>query len=241
MKRWNRHHFEYRESIVTFLCGDKYLAAGEQALIGQRRILESYIEKNPDFRTTHSPVNPEKAPDLISRMCIQSRKVDVGPMASVAGTLAFEALSAMLEAGAPEAVVDNGGDMALFIHNPVRVGIFGGNTSLNTLALEVEPRDRPFGICTSSGVVGHSFSYGKTNAAIVFSSNIGLADAAATALGNRVKRIGDLENCFDFLNNLPEIEGGLVIYKDRLALWGQVPKLIRAEISADLITMGKNP
>ena len=226
---------------MTFLCDDEYLEAGERALKKKRIILESYIEKNPDFRTTHSPFKPDKAPELIRRMCIQSQKVGVGPMASVAGTLAFEALSAMLGAGVPEAIVDNGGDIALFIQNPVQVGIFAGVSSLNTIALEIEPRDHPFGICTSSGVVGHSFSYGKTNATIVFSSNVILADAAATALGNSVKCIEDLESCFDFFNSLPEIEGGLVILQDRMALWGRVPRLVRADVRSDLITMGRNP
>jgi ApbE superfamily uncharacterized protein (UPF0280 family) len=240
MNRWQRHHFEYRESIITFLCEEDYLEAGEQALKNQRKILESFIREFPDFRTTHVPFYPEEGvPDLIGRMCIQSQKAGVGPMASVAGALAFEALNAMLEAGAPEAVVDNGGDIALFIREPVRIGIFAGLSPLNTLALEVKPRTGPFGICTSSGVVGRSFSYGKANAAMVISSDVILADAAATALGNRVQQAGDLETCFYGFSHLAEIEGGLVIFQDRIALWGELPELIRAHDPTHLITMGK--
>jgi len=40
---------------------------------------------------------------------------------------------------------------------------------------------------------------------------------------------------------LPEIEGGLVILQDRMALWGRVPRLVRADVRSDLITMGRNP
>lgn len=190
----------------------------------QRRILESYILKIPEFKTTHAPFHPaEHAPALIRHMAVQSEKAGVGPMASVAGTLASEALHAILKAGAREAVVDNGGDMALFIREPVRVGLFTGFDTLNELALELEPRNEIYGICTSSGVVGPSYSYGKANAAVVISANVTLADAAATALGNRIRKTEDLETCFRFLEPIPEIEGALVVFQGKIALWAACP------------------
>ena len=153
MNRWKRHHFESQETIVTFLCAGTYLKAGQEEIVKQRRVLESYIRNVPEFRTTHAPFYPaDGAPAVIRHMSGQSGKAGVGPMASVAGTLASEALNAMRKAGAREAIVDNGGDMALFIRESVRVGLFAGYDSLYELAIEVEPRDEPFGICTSSGV-----------------------------------------------------------------------------------------
>ena len=238
--RWERHHFEKKESIVTFLCKSQYIRIGQKSLLNSRRILENYIQKNPEFATTHLPFRPSKdAPELIRRMCKNAEKVNVGPMAAVAGTLAEESLKAILGAGAKEAVVDNGGDIALFIQKPVNIGIFAGNSPISELAFEVNPRDEPFGICTSSGTVGHSFSYGKADAAVVVSSNIGLADAAATALGNRVKGEEDLNGCFNFLEEVPEIEGALVIYHDRIALWGELPRLIKSRVDVNLITRGE--
>jgi ApbE superfamily uncharacterized protein (UPF0280 family) len=240
MNRWKRHHFESQESIVTFLCAGTYVKAGQEEIVKQRRVLESYIRNVPEFRSTHVPFHPEDdAPDLIRHMAVQSEKAGVGPMASVAGTLASEALNAMLRAGARETIVDNGGDMALFIRQPVRVGLFAGYDFLNELAMELEPRDEPFGICTSSGVVGPSHSYGKANAAMVISSNITLADAAATALGNRIRKMEDLETCFDFLEPIPEIEGALAVIQDRIALWGSLPGLVRSPVDTDLITRGR--
>ena len=238
--RWQRHHFELKETIVTFLCREQYVEAGKKALYNSRSLLERYIEKNPLFRTTHAPYQPEdEAPDIVQRMCIESEKVGVGPMASVAGALAYEGLMAILQAGADEAVVGNGGDIALSIRQPVRVGIFAGNASINELAFEVEPRETPFGICTSSGTVGPSFSYGKADAAVIISSNILLADAAATALGNRIKEEKDLKSSFDFLKKLPEIEGALALINDKIGMFGTLPKLIRSHIDTDLITKGK--
>jgi len=238
--RWKRHHFEEEESIVTFLCKDQYVETGQEALLRSRKILENYIQENPEFETTHQPYHASKdAPELISLMCRETGKVGVGPMAAVAGALAEESLKALLDAGAEEAVVDNGGDIALFIRKPVNIGIFAGDSPINELAFEVTPRNEPSGICTSSGTVGHSFSYGRANAAIVVSSNVILADAAATALGNRVKEEKDLNACFDFLEGVPEIEGALVIYHDRIALWGKLPKLIRLRVDTNLITRGE--
>ncbi len=238
--RWQRYHFELKETIVTFLCREQYVEAGKKALHNARSLLERYIEKNPIFRTTHAPYQPEdEAPAIVQRMCIECEKVGVGPMASVAGALAYESLMAILQAGAAEAIVDNGGDIALSICQPVKVGIFAGNASINEIAFEVEPRETPFGICTSSGTVGPSFSYGKADAAVIVSSNVFLADAAATALGNRIKEEKDLESSFDFLKKLTEIEGALAIMNDKIGMYGTLPKLIRSHVNMDLITKGK--
>jgi hypothetical protein len=45
----------------------------------------------------------------------------------------------------------------------------------------------PIGICTSSGTVGHSLSFGKADAVCVISKSATMADAAATAIGNMVR------------------------------------------------------
>lgn len=238
--RWNRHHFENKETIVTILCSDSTLKQGVDALNRARRILESYIALDNEFQRVEHPYDvPKNAPHLIRRMCEDAAKVGVGPMATVAGALASESLTAMLKAGAEEAVVDNGGDIALMVRKPVRVGIFAGRAFADGLAFDVLPRGRPLGICTSSGTVGPSLSYGCADAAVVVSSNVLLADAAATALGNRVKSKDDLETCFDFLENIAQVEGAMVIFGNQVALWGQLPRLIRTKIDTTLITRGK--
>ncbi len=238
--RWQRIHFELKETIVTFLCREQYVKAGEKALHNARSILEHYTERNPLFRTTHEPYQPEEeAPDLIQRMCRESKKIGIGPMSTVAGTLALKSLTAILQAGAEEAIVDNGGDIALFIREPVNVGIFAGNASLQDLAFEVEARKTIFGICTSSGTVGPSYSYGKVDAAVIVSPNVLLADAAATALGNRIREKKDLKSAFDFLTKQGEIEGALAIIKDKVGMFGTLPKLIHSHIDTDLITKGR--
>jgi ApbE superfamily uncharacterized protein (UPF0280 family) len=41
------------------------------------------------------------------------------------------------------------------------------------------------------------------------------------------------------MESLPEIEGALVIVEDRMALWGKLPRLVKAEVNPELITKGK--
>jgi len=235
-----RHPFEYKDTIVTFLCERQHLDTGIRSLMHSRNVLETYIQNHPVFHDTHVPY-PLSAedPEPVRTMIRETAKVGVGPMASVAGAFAETALRAMANAGADRAVVDNGGDIAFLIREPLRVGIYTGGSSIQNLALDVQPRQGVFGICTSSGTVGPSFSYGLADAAMVVSENVTLADAAATALGNRVREDGDLSACFDFMEALPEIEGALVVFRDKISLWGELPPLIRSEVNWDLITKGK--
>ena len=88
--------------------------------------------------------------------------------------------------------------------------------------LEINEEDTPLGICTSSGTVGHSLSYGKADAIIVLSSSTTLADAAATAIGNLIKQPGDIPNGLEFAKDIDGLMGVIIIKDDKLGLWGDV-------------------
>lgn len=90
------------------------------------------------------------------------------------------------------------------------------------IALKVYPEKTPLGICTSSGTVGHALSFGKADAAVVVSKDAFLADAAATAVGNRVKSVSDIEEAIEFASKIEGIEGVLVIIGDRIGVWGDI-------------------
>ncbi len=90
-------------------------------------------------------------------------------MSAVAGVIAKFAVEAMMEAGATYAVVDNGGDISILNDQPVLVGIYAGASPIRDLAFEVPSRAKPLGICTSSGTVGPSISFGCADAATVIS------------------------------------------------------------------------
>jgi len=236
--RWNRYHIEIQTSILSVL-SRKDPVCGIEAVESARCKLEKFISRNHNFGESHLPVKvPDASPSIIHKMAVAGMIAGTGPMAAVAGTIAEECLKAIISSGIEEAIVDNGGDIALKILQPVLVGIYAGSNLPNNLAFEIEPRKNILGICTSSGRVGHSFSYGRADAAIIFSENLALADATATALGNRIRETADLKTCFDFIED-PEIEGGMAIIDGKIALWGKVPRIVSCAYDPDLITKGR--
>ena len=237
--RWKRHHIEIEESILTLICDTSFAADGVEAVKKTRLSIEEAVNQHSEFGGSHQPVDPpENASPVVRQMCAAGHKTGVGPMACVAGVIAHACLEAVLKAGAKEAVVDNGGDIALFICKPVLVGIYTGSKIFDRFAFQMEPENRIQGICTSSGMIGHSISYGKADAAIVFSNDLALADAAATALGNRIDKAGDLQNCFDFLKPLSQIQGAMAVFKENYAIWGDLPEIVEAGVDEERITFG---
>ncbi|WP_292487124.1 UPF0280 family protein, partial [Methanohalobium sp.] len=150
------------------------------------------------------------------------------------------AVEAMRDAGEDFAIVDNGGDIALINDRPATIGIYAGTSAFKNLAFKMETRTTITGVCTSSGTVGPSISFGMADAAIVFSDNVSLADSAATELGNAVTDVGKefVENSFSVIENIPDIKGAVVIQGEHLGFWGEVPEMVHANIDYDCITKG---
>lgn len=193
------------------------------AVLKQRALLEGYIERHPDFlkALTPFPVGSD-APQIVREMSEAATKVGVGPMAAVAGAIA-EVVGKELLNFSSEVIVENGGDIFLRLKKKRRVGIYSGNSPLSgKLALEIGPKDTPLGVCTSSGTVGHSLSFGKADAAIVLSPCASLADAAATAVGNLVQTADDMPRAIEFVRGVEGITGIAIIVGDKMAAWGKV-------------------
>ena len=143
-------------------------------------------------------------------------------MAAVAGALA-ERVGRALEPLSAEVIVENGGDIYLKVASPATVSLFAGKSPLShRVGLKIDPELTPLGVCTSSGTVGHSFSFGRADAACVLAPNAALADAAASALGNRVQQAGDIAAALEWAAALPDILGAVVIVGDKLGAWGRV-------------------
>jgi hypothetical protein len=201
-------------------------------VIKQRALLEAYIERHPGFVTALEPFAVGiDAPLIVKEMAEASTKVGVGPMAAVAGAIA-ESVGKELLKYSSEVIVENGGDIFLRLKQTRRIGIYAGNSPLSgKLALEIKPQDTPSGVCTSSGTVGHSLSFGKADAAIVLSSSTPLADAAATAVGNLVKTAEDMPRAIEFVREVEGITGIAIIIGDKMAAWGKI-NLVRYESPA---------
>ncbi len=188
-----------------------------------RRQLEKYIEKNPEFQTSLEPVNvPASAPAIVKDMAGAGAKAGVGPMAAIAGAIAEHVGRELLEFS-PEVIVENGGDIFLKILRKRVVGIYAGDSPLTgKIGLEINPHDTPLGICTSSGTVGHSLSFGKADAVVVLAGSAALADAAATAIGNKVKQPEDLDKALQFAREIGGLKGTVIIIGDKVGAWGEI-------------------
>lgn len=234
-----KEHFQLKETIVTIAAYEQvYIEAAKEAIRIHRAALETYILSDPYFQLTLEPYEcPKNAPEVVRRMVKAGNTMGIGPMSAVAGTISALAVEAMVKAGAKYAIVDNGGDIALINDRPVVVGIYAGQSPIKNLGLVFEPRSSITGICTSAGTVGPSISFGMADAAAVFSDDISLADAAATALGNEVGIGKDaVEASFNIVKAVPEIKGALVIQGEYMGMWGKVPKITRAEVRYEYIT-----
>lgn len=194
-----------------------------KSVVKYRTTLKRYIEQHPSFLTSLEPLRVTgNAPRIVKQMAESAEKAGVGPMASVAGAIA-EFVGNELLAFSPEIIVENGGDIYLKSQRKRKVGIYAGKSPLTgKIALEIDGEDTPLGICTSSGMVGHSLSYGKADAVIVLSQSTTLADAAATAIGNLIVQSDDLPNGIEFAKGIDGLRGVIIIKDDKVGLWGEV-------------------
>ena len=215
---------------VTIKETDLYIRArknlkskAERMVEKYRSILEKYIERYPEFLTSLEPFSPdENAPMIVKEMAESGTAAGVGPMAAVAGAIAEYVGRELLEY-TPEVIVENGGDIFLKNLSPRTVSIYAGKSPLsNIIALEISPGDTPLGICTSSGTVGHSLSFGKADAVVILSPSASLADAVATAVGNLVKTEKDIQTGLGFSEEIPGVKGALIIINDKMGIHGDI-------------------
>lgn len=239
-----RERFIFKETNVLIIADEsEYVEAAKDEILRQRRHLEAFIREDPLFLVTLERYELDSsrerwAPEIVRRMIKAAAKFNVGPMAAVAGALSELAVEAMFEKGATYAIVENGGDIALINDRPVRIGIFAGEHSpfSGKFSLKIEPQRGILGVCTSSATVGHSISFGAADAATVIARGGALADAAATALCNAVKDETSVKKAFDVVKRVEGVEAALVIYKDVLATWGQMPEILMDVSSSTLST-----
>ena len=226
-----KESFRLKETFAWITADEKtYVEIAKEELNKRRKELEKFVRWHPYFLVTlesYQIEGKDKIPEIVTRMTESAEKFGIGPMSAVAGTLAEFAVEAMHDAGATYAMVDNGGDVALICDREVLVGIYAGESPFsNRIALKLHPSSSLLGVCTSSGTVGHSISFGNADAATVISNSASLSDAAATALGNSVTVAQSVSKAFGVIKHVQGIKGALIIYKDTLATWGEIPEVV---------------
>jgi len=186
--------------------------------------IEDYIGSDRRFLTSLKPIPVElKSHPVIRRMAQAAKAANVGPMAAVAGAMAEFIGRDLLKRGCRQVIIENGGDIFLKVEKARKVAIYAGpKKAWGNLAIKIYPAHTPLGICTSSGVIGHSLSFGSADSVVVLSKNASLADAVATATCNRIRSKDDLRGALDFARSIRGISAVVVIFGDVLLSWGEL-------------------
>lgn len=195
----------------------------KDAVIVQRGYLENYIRCFPAFAQTLAPWQEDAlAPPIVQDMIRAARLAGVGPMAAVAGAIA-ERVGADLLRWTDEIIIENGGDIYIKSAHPLTVGVFAGHSPLSMkVGIEIDAAEKPQAVCTSSGSVGPSLSKGRADAVCVVGPACSVADAAATAIANRVSTARDVQPAIQWGRTIEGVEGILVIMTRKVGMWGRI-------------------
>jgi uncharacterized protein len=228
--------FQFRQAV--YRVHSDHFAAVSRCIRRMWNELEGYIALHPQFAESLSPLASPPGENsvglcgsdslAVNRMLRAAATAGVGPMAAVAGTFAQLAAEAGRQAGDKEIIVENGGDIYMYLERPLIMALWvGPDSPFKNLAFSIQAQHSPLAVCSSSSRLGHSLSLGECDLFTVFSKDASLADAAATAYCNRVKQFTDLQPAVEEIVQIPGIEGAAAVKDDKIAIAGKTPALVR--------------
>lgn len=239
-----RFRVKIRESDLLILCDQPMEEQACAALADVRRDIEAFIANNARFQTSLGPVEIDEeraAPQVVCSMLAAGRAWHVGPMAAVAGAVAQQVGERIVDS-CHTVIVENGGDVYARTTSPtpLRFAIYAGQDSpfSDKLGFEIDARGG-VGVCTSSGRVGPSLSFGCADAVVTVADDTAEADAAATALANQIHRPSDVDLVLRAAQERNRLRGMIACAGDRLGVWGDL-ELVRLSIS-DRPSQGGHP
>ena len=212
-----------KETDLMVYSETKLVNETKELVLEQRGYVEAFINSHPEFATALVPWPYDgPAPGIIVNMLNAARNAGVGPMAAIAGAIAEQVGHGLLNR-TNQVMVENGGDVYIKMSSSVTVGIFAGKSPLSLrVGLRLKTDLKPQAVCTSSGSIGHSLSFGKADAVCVVADSCANADAAATAIGNLIKSPADIESAIKAGRNMGELSGIVVILGEKMGMWGDL-------------------
>lgn len=188
-----------------------------------RHQLEEYIKRKPLFMESLIPIEHDNfAPQIAKEMIKASQAIGVGPMATVAGAIA-EFIGRDVEPLSDEYIIENGGDIYLKTSKERVLMIYAKDSAFSEkIGIKIAPNSEPYGVCTSSGTVGHSLSFGKADAVCAVGNSSLFTDGLATCIGNIVKQKGDISFAIEKGKTFQGLAGLLIIFGDNLGVWGNI-------------------
>lgn len=218
------------------------LRAAIEAAFEARQQIERFVIRYPEFRYSLEPLRLRSNgwPKVIELMLRAGEIANVGPFAAVAGSISQIASDAALEAGARSVLVENGGDISIAGNREFRVGLYAGDSKISgKVGFLFRPKDLPAGVCTSSGTVGPSMSFGEADAVTVIADEASVADAAATSVANEVggADVGlSIARGLDRADEIPEVRGCLIVRAKGVGTTGKLPELIQLRIPKNFLS-----
>lgn len=212
------------EQTELYICAESLLERQAwDAVAALRRELDAYIAKQPEFLTSLEPIEPlPGAPDIAVRMCEAALAAGVGPMAAVAGAFAAHIGQTLLK-HSPQVIIENGGDIFIKTNGVSNVAVFAGKSPLSMkIGIAVDASAQSVSVCTSSGTVGPSLSFGKADAAAVVAFDACLADACATRLGNEIKTERDIACAVELVCGIRGVIGALAVVGEACGAAGNI-------------------
>lgn len=212
------------QSDLYFISDEDLRKPAEKAVARARRQVEDYIRNHPGFEEALSPLEPsDDAGSVVKAMCRTGEFYPVGPMASVAGAVAGyagEELSSLCR----HLIIENGGDIYIKSERPVILEVYTGEKSpfCGKLKFEANPRGKSLGICTSSGRIGHSLSFGKSDAVVAVADSPEIADAAATAIGNLITSADVIQEVLDVEIKRGILKALIIVMDDKMGAFGDI-------------------
>lgn len=216
-----RYEIAVGESDLLILSETAVNDHAVDALHQVRGEIERHIEAHPDFKTSLKPLTASRdASKTVLGMIRAGQMWNVGPMAAVAGAVA-QAVGLALREITRTVIVENGGDIYARSHKPVTFALYAGEESpfADKLAFELSAADG-IGVCTSSGKVGPSLSFGNADAVVAIHRDTTIADAAATAIANRIQSPEDVARIIEEEKKRGVLDGLIACAGDKLGLFG---------------------
>jgi ApbE superfamily uncharacterized protein (UPF0280 family) len=227
--RWHGFVAKYKETDVWIGVGKQSYHREmpeftEQIIRKLRDEADVYLRENPQYRLSLVPYDAQDyAPQILKQMSAVSHRTGVGPMAAVAGAFATHiALKLKNRFKIEELIIENGGDIYADIKHDLDVSVFAGHSPLSEkIGLRIEAKKSPLGICTSSGTVGHSLSFGKADAVMIVCQNALLADGFATTFANQIQTADDINPVLEKIEREKDILSALLVKDDKMGIVGE--------------------
>lgn len=205
-------------------CAEDLEAIALRRVNDVRAQIRAWMLLHPQFAASMLPVPvPDSAPEVIRRMGAASALMNVGPMATVAGAVAAFVADELVRF-TPDCLVENGGDSMLYSTRERVVGLLSDPENGAAFGLRLKPGDFPLSLCASSSFIGHSFSFGRGELAVVRSRDAFVADAAATAFCNMLQEPDDAGRVAEYAAGFAGVgvDGVFLQCGNSIGVWGNM-------------------